>query len=498
MNKKILLLEPIQPDIERWGSFSKESGINPPLGLFSIYAYMKRKNFDISLIDPKITPMTPDQLIDNLRKKNYDIIGIPVFTITAYAAFYTASLCKKALPNALIVFGNVHCSALPEQTLSECPDVDIIVIGEGELTFEELVEKHIEGNRIGEKELIKGIAYRDGSNVHKTEPRPLIPDLDILPSIFDYVQVDDYRPFPHYYRQLPVISNITQRGCPFSCSFCSASLVLGKETRFKSVAVVIDELKNLKEQYMIKSVYFQDSTMTINKDYIMNLCEELQRSNLDIEWSCFTRIDRVDAEILKAMKAAGCWQIAYGVESGNASSLKMINKGGKVSIDLIENTFSETKKAGINILASFILGLPGEDEQMVMNTINFALKLAPHTALFYLPIPFPGTKLYEDCKASGGLRSDANWLEYIGIDFDNPVYVNPLLGKEKMKRLYDLAWIKFYFSPKIWLVNLRSITSFAELNRYKHAGKALLNFVTKNIRQRLPFSGKGKIHISAE
>ncbi len=490
MNKKILLLEPMQPETERWGSFSKERGINPPLGLFSIYSYMKRNNFDIEFVDTQITPLTPEKLTARLQEKQYDVVGIPVFTITAYAAFYTAALCKKALPDALVVFGNVHVSSLPEQTLRECPDVDIIVMGEGEYTFEELIKKHISGTKIDDIASIRGIAYRDNGEIRINECRPLIPDLDVLPSIFDYVQVDSYLPFPHYYRVLPAVSSITQRGCPFSCSFCSATIVHGKKTRFKSVRVVMDELKYLKQRYAIKSVYFQDSTMTMNKEYILDLCRELKEADLGIEWSCFSRVDRVDADILKAMKSAGCWQICYGVESANEASLKIINKGGRVSIPLIEEIVAETKRAGISVLASFILGLPGEDERMVMNTIKFSLKLAPQSALFYLPIPFPGTKLYDYCKETGGLRSDATWLDFMGIDFDNPVYVNPLLGKEKMKQLYNLAWRKFYFSPKIWWVNLMSLRSLAELSRYRRAARALFSFLTKNVKQRFLFKAE--------
>ncbi len=183
--------------------------------------------------------------------------------------------------------------------------------------------------------------------------------------------------------------------------------------------------------------------MTINREWTLSFCQEMQKQNLNLEWSCFSRVDRVDMELLKAMKGAGCWQICYGIETGNPESLKVINKGGKVTIEKSIQSVVETKKAGINVLGSFILGLPGEDEEMVMNTIRFAKKLAPETALFYLPIPFPGTKLYEYSKETGGLREDANWKDYIGVDFDNPVYVNPLLGKEKMTELYRLAMSQF-------------------------------------------------------
>lgn len=489
MTPKILLLEPLQPESERWGSFSKERGVNPPLGLLSIYAYMKQKGFDVDLVDTQIEPVTEEQLAARLRGKGYDIVGIPVFTVTAYAAFHTAELIRKTLPDALIVFGNIHVSSLPEATLRECPEVDVIVVGEGEETFEELVTKYAGKRVVAEIGTIRGLAYRQGEEVRINECRPLIEDLDRLPSIFAYVPVDAYVPFPHYYRRLPCVSNLTQRGCPFSCSFCSATIVHGRRTRFKSVGYVIKELLWLKERYGIRSVYFQDSTMTVNKQYVLDLCRAMREAKLDVEWSCFSRVDRVDDELLKAMKDAGCWQICYGVESGNEASLKIINKGGRVSIPLIEESIAKTKKAGISVLASFILCLPGEDEAMVRKTIDFALKLAPHTALFYLPIPFPGTKLYDYCKEHGGLRAEARWLDYIGIDFDNPVYVNPLIGKEKMKELYNLAWRRFYFSPRIWWVNLKSLRSAGELVRYQRAGRALLRMLTRRLRA--PFR-KGK------
>ena len=154
----------------------------------------------------------------------------------------------------------------------------------------------------------------------------------------------------------------------------------------------------------------------------------------------------------------------------------MLKKVGHNTLPLTEKIIAMTKKEGIKVLATFILGIPGEDERMVMNTIKFAKKLAPHTALFFLPVPYPGSELYRTCKKTGGLREDAKWEDYLSIDFDNPVYVNPLLGKEKMKNLYQKAFKIFYTNPKIIWINLISIRSFPEARRYLRASNVLLDF----------------------
>jgi len=480
MGKKVLLLEPFAKESEKLGSFSRVQWVAPPIGLLSIYAYLKSRGVDVHFLDYQITSLTPDELVERIKKERYDIIGIPVFTNTAHYSFHTARICKEALPGVLVVFGNVHVSSMPERTFNECPDVDICVIGEGEFTFEEIVTQHTNGLNVSGIESIKGIAYMENGKMRLTAPRPLIKALDDLPSIYESFPADKYVMAPQYARRLPSVTFMTQRGCPFPCSFCEVHVTHGFRTRYKSVDLVIKELVHLEKAYGIRSVVFADSTFTINKKYTMKLCEEMRKANLDIEWSCNTRNDVIDYELMKAMKAAGCWQICYGVESANPESLKVIKKGGRMSVDIIRKTIAETKKAGIRIMATFILCIPGEDEQMVWNTINFAKELAPHTALFFLPVPYPGSELYKTCKETGLVRNDAKWEDYLSVDYDNPVYVNPLIGKKRMKELYKTAFRSFYLSPRIWWLNLKTIRSLDEVNRYLRSANALFGFFSKH------------------
>ena len=142
------------------------------------------------------------------------------------------------------------------------------------------------------------------------------------------------------------------------------------------------------------------------------------------------------------------------------------------------------KKAIFYVTCSYILGLPNEDEEMVKNTIRFAKELCTPQAKFFLPVPYPGTKLFEECKTTGGLREDASWDDYLAIDFDNPVYVNPKIGVEKMKYFYAFAWRHYYFSPKIWLENIKQLKSVDDFRRYARGTKALLYFFV-NIFEKL-------------
>ena len=176
------------------------------------------------------------------------------------------------------------------------------------------------------------------------------------------------------------------------------------------------------------------------------------------------------------MRRSGCWQIGFGVESGNQETLDFIKKGGSINLELIRKIVGQAKRNRINVITSFILGMPNEDERMVQNTIRFALELRGHQAMFYLPVPYPGTELYQICKQTGGLREDARWRDYLSVDFQNPVYINPKLGREKMRYYYYRAYREFYRSPLVWLQNLTQVDSWESAKKYFRGGKALLGF----------------------
>lgn len=468
---KILLIQPLASKKKLWGKYSVEGGLIPPIGLLSIAGYLESKGHLVKIIDPLACEYDEKKTSAYLKKEKFELIGISTFTNTVVDTYYSANFCKKILKNVKIVVGGFHATALPLQTMNECKDIDFLIIGEGELTMGELVSFLETGEPKINK--IKGLVYRKKNNqLVVNDKRDLIDDINILPfPAYHLLDMSKYIPHPTQYKLLPSFPVIAQRGCPFNCAFCSAHLVHGKKIRKKTVKNLISEISLLINKYKAKGIHFQDSTFTVDRNYIINFCKEVIKQNLEFKWDINTRVDCIDNELLNYMKKAGLWMINFGLESGNQKSLDLLNK--KISLKQIEECIKMTRKKGIVTFSTWILGLPGEDEKMVRETIRFAKKISTELALFFLPVPYPGTELVSICRRTGGLREQADWNNYSSVDFDRPVYVNPLLGKNKMQSLLKNAYLSYYFSPKIIWRNIRSIDCWSDFIRYWRGFRAL-------------------------
>ena len=469
---KILLLEPYYPPQASWGSVKVEQGYLPPLGTISIYRYLSAKGFDVSFIDTQFGDFTEESLRSALRDGKYDLVGLPLFTPTAEYAFNTARMIREVLPDCVILFGGVHATSRSAETLDECPSCDFIIRREGEVTITELIEALSTNDP--DMSRIEGLTWRTSAGEAQLNPdRRLLPELDALPiGMFGDLDLARYVPHPTQYIRLPNYPFVTQRGCPYPCSFCEAHVALGKKLRLYSPERAIEELKVLKYEKGARGIYFQDSTFTINRKYVVELFSRMIKEGLnDLLWSCTTRTDRVDPELLSLMYEAGCRNILYGIESANEQSLQVIKKG--ITAEHQAMAVGWTHKAKITMTCSYILGLPGETEEMVNNTIQYAKKLSAQMGLFYLPIPYPATDLYEACLKTGGIRPHEKWSDYLSIDFDNPIYINPLIGKERMKYWYKRAYLEYYTTPKVWLNNAKALYWNGGAKRYLRGVNAL-------------------------
>lgn len=461
---KILLFQPLISKEKLWGKYSVEGGFIPPIGLLSIASYLESRGYCVRIIDAMTVSKTEKEIENYLKKEKFDLIGIPIFTNTVEDSYYTVNFCKKVLPDVCIAVGGVHATILPIQTMKECPEINFLVIGEGEFTMGELAD-YLEGGK-PRLSKIKGLVYRTkNGKIIKNDSRELIANLDELPlPAYHLLDMFKYVPHPTQYKVLPSFPVIAQRGCPFNCAFCGAHCVHGRKTRIKSVAYLINEIEVLINKYGARGIHFQDSTFTINRKFVEDFCKEILKNGLKFKWDINTRVDCLDEELLSLMKKAGLWMINFGLESGNQSSLDLLNKG--INLSQIEKTVKMTRQHRIVTFSTWILCLPGEDEKMVYNTIRFAKKLGTELVLFFLPVPYPGTDLVNICKRDGGLRKNVEWSDYSAVDYSNPVYINPLLGKGKMQSLLRYAFLSYYSSPKILFRNLKSIESWSDVVRY--------------------------------
>ncbi len=261
---KILLLQPLVPSNILWGKFAKGEGFVPPIGLLSISAFLRERGFDVKIKDAQLEKMTEVDLCNYLKDNKFDVVGIPTFTNSITFSYYTAEICRKALPDCKIIFGGFHASTLPEKTLRECKEIDYIVLSEGEYRMEALL-KYFE-RKITNLDEIDGLAYRKNGKIIIQPVINFIKDIDKLPMpAYDLIDMSKYVPHPTQYKVLPNYPLIIQRGCPYNCAFCGAHTVHGRRVRTKSVENVIKELKVLKKQYGARGVYFMDSTFLINR-----------------------------------------------------------------------------------------------------------------------------------------------------------------------------------------------------------------------------------------
>jgi radical SAM superfamily enzyme YgiQ (UPF0313 family) len=470
MTDTLLLFPPVSLK-ERYGkrSIGDVKGMVPPLGLAYLASFIRQKDFSVQVIDAIVDNYTDEKLIEYIKSEKPKVIGISSLTLTFNRAIITAESIRKNFPDILIIIGGHHATIVRESLLKENPCFDICVYGEGELILLELLDEYrklgwdrngfLKNNETLSK--IKGISYIRDQNVIINPPRELIKDLDKLPMpAREFFDMKKYVPLPNQYKRLPSIHMTVTRGCPFSCSYCSASSVFGRGFRLSSPQKVIAEIEYIIEKYGAKEISFWDDAFTVNKKWVREVCQLMIDKKLDITWTCYGRVRTVDKEILQLMRKAGCWNMFFGFESGVQELLDLINKN--ITLDEIRQVVKWCKEVDIEVRASFMIALPTETPQMAQQTIDFAIELEPDYAQFCVTTPFPETKLFEDAKKYGDLA----------LDFDKysvwePVFLpHGYKSREEILEMEKIAVRKFYYRFSYVWNRIRKIRSPLDIWRY--------------------------------
>ena len=450
---KVLLINPPAENLVQTfapDSITEEMGYYSPMGLLYIATYAKARHgsrLQIEILDTQVERMGYHQIREHIEKNRPDIVGISSMTFLVIDALKVAKLAKEINPNTHVVVGGTHPTIYPQEMAAQ-PEIDSIIIGEGEVTFCELLDALDKKMPL---DGIMGVGYRKNGIVKINPPRDFIRDLDSLP-FPDRTLI----PYKKYYNLLGkgkeiMTSMLTSRGCPHNCIFCTKKD--GRLCRMRSPENVIREIEECLA-LGINDFDIIDDTFTINRKRIMDIR---------------ARVDQVDQEVLDNLAHAGCNRIRFGVESGNTEVLKTLKKG--ITLDQVHSAFKMAKKAGIVTFAYFMLGSPGETASEIEESISLAKKINPDYVQFLITTPFPATELYDIGIKKGVLTSDY-WREFSAHPKEGfiPQWWTENFSHGELEKWQKKAHLSFYYRPSYIIKQFFKIRSIKELARKAHAG----------------------------
>lgn len=470
---KVLLINPpilnlIQPETPKFVTMDR--GYNPPLGLLTLGAVIKHQGkHEVAVLDTQAEEMDLEQVKAAIHKHDPDIVGMAAITFTLIDCLNVARIAKEINPAVKVVLGGPHATLFPRETAIQ-PEVDIVVTGEGEIVFPQIVDNI---DNLDSLKHVKGIVYQnDQGEVIATGPAELIENLDELP--FPDRELTDYRKYSSVIaKRQPITTMVTSRGCPFRCTFCDRPQMGGKTWRARSPKNIVDEME-VCVNMGIHEIMFYDDTFTMVRPRTVEICEEIIKRKLDVGWDCRTRVDRVDKELLQLMKKAGCERVNYGVESGTERGLKIVKKD--VKLPRVLQAFKDTRDVGLTSLGYFMVGLPTETREEMYQTIKFAKKVRPDFVHFTVFTPFPDTEVWRDILAKGDNSVREAWRGYAekpSMAFDPPTY-NGNLSKEELFKVAEDAYKLFYLRPDYMVKEALKIRSVGEFKRKFKAGMKIL------------------------
>ena len=490
----ILFVNPPAPDRSIWirsqhrvGRRSREGMIWPQVSLAQMAALFPDYRVDvIDAIPHRMAWDTFERLLRERRPRYYVTqVTAPTLQNDMYGVFLARSL------GAITIAFGTHVTPMPQATMEAYPALDFVLRGEPELTLRELVDT-LERKRdtapgqtpqsqgwwpavepqFRERlrrlfveadpgwrpawlnlepasgrtaacchlSLIKGLVWRHNGEIVINPDRPFIRSLDDLPlPRHDLLPLDKYR--------APLVGGpyafvVTSRGCPGGCRFCIKHVLYGDTVRFRSPEDVLAEVEQL-VCLGVRDIHMYADLFTLNRDHVMGVCREILARGLSVRWTCNSRVDFVDQEMLRAMARAGCWMISWGVESGDAEMLRRMHKG--TTTDQVEWALRSAKQAGIMNWGYFIIGLPGETEESIRRTIDFAKRLPLDLALFHIAAPHPGTPFFFEVLENGWFRPGTRWED---VDMDRSTVLDyPHLRAEELEKWARRAFREWALRP---------------------------------------------------
>ncbi|MCB9765977.1 MAG: cobalamin B12-binding domain-containing protein [Alphaproteobacteria bacterium] len=473
---RIILINPPLDSVIRDGHVDPVTSYlfynSAPLGLLYIAAVLERRGDTVACVDAAAELLDIPRTVQRIVDFAPDIIGIGSTTVVFDGAVELAKRLKEALPAVPVVLGGYHVTLLPEEAMQHgCFDVG--VIHEGEHTMLELVE-HYEGQRALED--IEGIVYRrDDGAVHHTPHRKTFRKLDELPFPARHLLPPNlYKPVPVDEHAMPKFAMVTSRGCPHACAFCQKSRT---GYRSRSPVAVVDEIEHLVRDFGVRDIAFVDSLFCANKRRVMAICDEIIRRGVKVSWTCSSRVEVVDKEMLQRMKDAGCWRTRFGIESGSDQVLDFISKG--ITKEKIRNAITWAHEVGLRPKAFFMVGHMPDTHETIQETINFAKSIPLHDVTVQINTLLPRTPQMEIWEREG-----EKWGRVINEttsekSFWEPTFVPWGLEPDDLIRYHRQFYREFYFRPVTLARHLEGIESWRDVAKYVQASN-LFSFLFYN------------------
>lgn len=430
----------------------------PPVSLATTAALLEREGHRLKVVDCPAVGMGRAQLKGEILSFRPDLAFWTTGTPTLSHDLALSRLVKECAPDCVTGVFGTHVTVLPHVALGHA-SIDIVIRGEPEGAILDLSK----GGR-NDWGAIRGISLRNGHAgdiLHTPDRELLAPDAIPAPA-WRHLDLSPYR-LP--LRGTPFLIVAPVRGCPYPCSFCTAPIYYGRRLRRRDVGKVVDEMGENQRRFGVRDFFVWADTFTADRGYVVAFCREILGRGLRVSWTCNSRVDTADRQTLSLMKAAGLWMISFGLESGNPHVLERTRKG--ITVEQSRRAVWMAHDLGIRTSGHFILGLPGETEASMRETLALALELPLDIAQFYAAAPFPGTRLYDLALREGWIRRDGVWAQdHAGMDL-------PGLPGHRVDAFRRYAYRRFYGRPR----GLRNILSMTRPTAMAHMLKDLGGFV---------------------
>jgi len=450
----------------RWPHKRSDKFVEYPIYLAYLVSVVRQRGHQVEFVDAIVEELDIPAFAARAATLTPDLAVLECSTPSIEYDLETAAALKAALPSLTTVLVGSHPTVFHAEIMAENPAVDVICRGEYDFTVGDIADALAGGERLTG---VAGITWREEGKTRINPERELIQNLDDIPfPARDVVTSPFYR--QGTFRGKHPTTVVTSRGCPFGCVYCLWPRTLyGRKFRARSAVNVVDELEECIRRYEVDEVYFDDDSMALDRERMLEMCRLIVARGLRFEWIAQCRVSSVDEELLRAMKKAGCRYIRFGVESGSPRMLKVIKKG--ITTEQVVRAFKVSRQVGIRTQAFFLFGVPGENAESIRETIGFAKKIQADSAQFAVVIPHPGTELYADTLEAGTIHYDS-WADFSSC---RGMIETAELSLEEVEQARVRAYKEFYFRPSYVLRTLLGIRSWDDFKSIVSSARSIFS-----------------------